>query len=302
VSDPLPSTALAQPFALTASGGFASRVRVTRGSNFSVDVVPTGTKHFRTFLCGSAGGGTSATDPQEFLAYVEGLFNAAVAGWTVRMRADGRVEMTNAAGTFAVPWTAASATGAIVRNLLGYTADIPSTAAGTYVAADYHPTHLLLSGARVGSKGWQPERPMSAYAALDDGTTYGWDSGYVRRSQQFDSHFHPTDATAMAARSSTLTPAHAAKSRWKQPTLAPAPDLAPPWSVEDFLFTCGGYRVGAALGTFQALVAGSASEIDVASVDPESLARASLEPTTAGLAALRNLKGLKLWWYGSETL
>jgi hypothetical protein len=296
------SSALAQVFALTASGGYASRVRVTRGSNYSVDVVPTGTKYFRTYLCGSAGTGASATDPQEFLAYVEGLFNAAVAGWTLSMRADGRVGITNSAGTFAVPWTGAHASGAIVRNLLGFASDIAATAAGVVVVGDYAPTHLLLTGWRANDEGWKAERPMGVYEQMDDETQYGWDSGYVRRSRSFDLSAHPTDAAAAASRDNPSSPLHAVKTRWKQPTLAPAVALTPPWSIEDFVYTSGGYNLGAALGTWRALVDGTATEIDVVTLSDRARERLDAATQVAGLSTLRTVKGLKLHWYGTETL
>jgi hypothetical protein len=302
VSEPSPTSYFAQTWSLTASGGYASRVRVTRGSNFTVDVVPTGTKYFRTFLCGSAGTGASLTDPQEFLAYVEGLFNAAAAGWTVRMAADGRVELTNAAGTFAVPWTAVHASGAILRNLLGYAGDIPNTAAGTYVRADYLPLFTLASFARVGDEGWQPGLEMAAYEDLPDGDQYGWSSGTVRRSRTFDLQFQPTDAAAQSALTAHLTPAHAAKTRWKNPTRAVTTSLAPPWSVEDFAFTCGGTRLGCAFGDFADLVAGTATEIDVCTLAAKTIGDLRFALMQPGYARRRHAKGLVFHWYGTETL
>jgi hypothetical protein len=304
MSDADPRTMLAQPFSLTASGGWASQIRVTRGvTTYDVEIVTTGTKWFRTYLCSASGGGTSADDPQEFLAYVEAALNAqAVGGWLVSMSADGRASVSNSAAQHAVAWTAAHASGAIVRNLLGYSSDIATTAAGVATRANHHGTHLWTSFARVGDKGWQTTRGRSAYAAMADGSTYGWNDGYTRRMRTFDSGFHPTDAAAQTALDSTVSCVHAAKTRWKQPTLTPVAALTPPWSIEDFLFTAGGYRLGAAFGNFQDLVAGTATEIDVVTLDPKSLEGLAYDLIQTGYSQRRHVKDVRLAWYGTETI
>ena len=300
MADALPTTALAQVFSLASSGALSSSVRIVRGGNYDATMVASGTKYFRTFLCGSSGGGTSATDPQEFLTQVAARFNAAVAGWVVRMRTDGRVEITNTAGSWSIAW-ATTASGVITRNLLGFTADVATTNASVYATATYLPTHFLATLGRVGDEGWKATRPSGAYEQLDDGSQYGWDSGYVRRERTFDLFAHPTDATAMTALASTITPLHAIKTRWKQPTATAATTLSPPWSVEDFVATSGGVRLGCALGTLQTLLATSTTEIDVATLDDKSRATLEVALIQPGYAYRRTIKGLRLHWYGTET-
>jgi hypothetical protein len=303
MADPNPTSFFSQPWSLTASGGFASRISVTRaGVTINVDLVPTGTQYFRTYLCASAGAGTSWTAPQEWLAYVQArLVAISGAGWTVAMTASGRVAIGNSGNSHAIDWTGTSATGAIARNLLGFDANITGGLAGQTATGAYLPTHTLASFARVGDEGWQSDRAFGVFRTMPDKRQYGWSSGYRGHHRVFDSRFHPTDAAAMTALGSTITPLHAAKARWKQPTLAPSASLTPPWSVEDFVETSAGYNLGCAFGTFQELVAGTTSEVDVCTLDDACRAELKSAPMAAGYSRRRDVKGLRFHWYGTET-
>lgn len=271
------------------------------------DAVPTGgtaslvtsgqTGTFRTFLAPSGGAGTEAS-PRSLLKIVE--TNLGTALWEVRLQSDGRVRIkykgTTASGR--IVWGSST-----VRNLLGFDADVGPIAAGsngTQTGA-YQPTHCAFLVARARDSGWVPTPQRFAGAEMPTGEVYGWGDAYRRMRRSFDARFHPVDHATRVARGAAASALFPAASRWAQP--ASAAGTAPPWSLYELIATAAGKRLGAALGTFQDLVAGTATSYDAVYLGLKTINDTSaVRLTQENFGGLRDWSGIELWHRAAETL
>lgn len=299
-----PTTLLAQPFQLAA----AATVKLTVGATPYTATVGTANAWYRTYLAASGAGGTAHTDAKEWLAVVQAALNASGStGWVVRLRTDGRVEVTNttASTTYAVQWDGSGGSHVTVRDLLGFAGNVATTATGTYTAADYLPSHCWFLLARTGDKDWQAAQAHAAWTRKPDGTVYGFAARYVVRTRTFDTGFHPTDKAAADALGSVLTPLRGPAARWQRPSATPitpgTTSLPAPWSVEDFAFSAGGYELGCAFGTLPDHLAGATSTYDACYLDPDTLTKLDAQPTQANWSRRRDVRGVKLRWAAAQT-
>jgi hypothetical protein len=131
----------------------ASTLKITvAGTPYTITIAA---QWYRHYLASSAGAGTSHTAPREAGDYLADQINAAIAGCTVRMRSDGRWELTHSAGTWSILWDGTSSTDKTARDLYGFASNVASTAAGTYAVADYHGVGVIANVARISDQGWQ---------------------------------------------------------------------------------------------------------------------------------------------------
>lgn len=278
----------AQPFKPAANAVFKATVA---GIPYTITV--SSAYWYRLYLASSAAGGATHADPKEFLAYLKGLLDAATgAVWTFRMRTDGRVEFSSSVGIWSIQWDGAGGTDVVVRNLLGFVGNGSALNGGQYFTATYQPTHCLLSSSRTNDNGWVIEPPDSAWGTLPTGHVYSFSSGYSPRCREFDLEHHPYTYGAVAASENPSTPIEGDRSRWLQASGVPAVTLTPPWSCLDFLMTCRGRELGAALGDFQSHVANTVTNYDACYFDPGSLKRALVQLQIKDYSETRRLSGL----------
>jgi len=292
------STAIYQPLQI-ATANVTVRLTVS-----AVDTDKTVAQQwYRHYLASASAAGTGHTVAVQTLAYLQTLFAGA---WLVRMAANGKVEITNTAGTWSINWTAAHANGAIIRNILGWDANIGSTAASTYAQADHHPSHTIYLINRSDDTGWMPEFTGVAAQNMPDGTVYEFNSGYVQRSRTFESQFHPYESADIAGLSYTTTDGHAtniegAVGRRQQPSATMTTTFTNPWSVADTVFTAGQRELGVAFGDFQSHVSGSTTTYDKCYLDASSRKALQLALTQRNWSRSRNIRGWKLRWNASAT-
>lgn len=145
-------------------------------------------------------------DPWPVATKLLELFDAAGLGtdWLVEMRSDGRRQITNTASTWAIEWAGG---GSPLARLLGFAADIPSTAAGTYAVADYTPAGVIASATRIDTgpqpryRAWAP-----AYPSIADPGTASFSSALVGARREVTLRHHPRTQAVAAARGLTTTP------------------------------------------------------------------------------------------------
>lgn len=270
----LPTSMLAQPFTFT-----ANYTATTTGDD-------AGTKNFnfngltaRVFLAGAAtGSGVDETDPLELLAVVEANLGAS---WTVRMGIDGRVRITYVGSLVGeITW----GTSIVIARLLGFTASTLSGLEGVPVAAPYPPMGVVYCKAREKATDWTMRAAGLSGALAGNGVVTGRTDGRRILTQTFTSRVHPR-TWAEASDPQTLsyaTPLYAQDSTPAR-RFQPAGPLGvlPPWSVDEFVTTALGHRCAFALGTFQALVAGTRTDFEVGYLLPEMI-RDLKSPKSAG--------------------
>lgn len=244
---------------------------------------------YRTFLAQPAWTGATKHTPKELLTALQTALNTAPGGtyWTVALRPDGAVRIAYPGGTggAALEWDDVA-----LRHLFGFTANVSIGSPGGSQDGAKQPTHCVFShNARRNSTGRVPVPRRSAIGQTQDGLQYAMVAGKAGAKITADLGTHPFDSTAKAAMpenpSTVLWPDDAA--RWQTPRLAPHADLTPPWSLVDFFHTVHGYTIGAALGDYQAHVAGSAAVFYDVTVDGQTLQREdAVAPTVPHFAQL----------------
>lgn len=256
----------------------------------------------RHYLAASAGAGTSHDAPKEAGSELETLLNASIAGWDVRMRSDGRWEITNTTGTWSVLWDGTSSTDKKARDFFGFASNITSIAAGTYVAADYPPYGALLAISKSGDTFWNPQQTIAS-APREDGDVEAIRSGYLRGDRSFDLRFHPHDATTRAADGHPHSPFYPAQgTRWLTPGTGDLGSLTSPYSVLEWVMCAPGQRVGAALGTFQDHYLATTTTYDLCALNPEFAKRRDWSrPSEESNARLRDVRGFTLSYVGAGT-
>jgi hypothetical protein len=243
------TTLLAQPVTLESS--YAWSVTDQGGAGRTV-TIPAGV--YRLLLASPSTGAGTVAAPWETLSRFEELINASAGGnvWSFALTAAGLVTITyTGTGTGTLPFDGANVTG----KLLGFTGGV-SLATGTTATSNYPPTHCVFAFARSGDTGWVGAPRLGAWATMQNSVVYGYASTRARQTRRFDLRLHPTDYAARTALASLATPIYPDdESRVRLPTATPGVD--PPWSVHDTIRTAGGQRLGAALGTLQARIAGT---------------------------------------------
>lgn len=244
-----PTTLIAQPVTLATS--YALTVTDNGGAARTV-TVPAGT--YRMLLASvSAGTGTVAA-PWETATKITALLNAASGAsvWGLTMLATGYLHWTY---TGPVSGTITFDAGGVIRKMLGMSGSI-GLSSGASFDSNYQPPGCLFIATRASDTYWTSAGTMAAYGQLPTGETYGWESSITKQVRAFNLRLHPTNATAATALSSNVTPLYPDdESRIRVPS-GPV-GAAPPWSAHDFVRTAGTKRLGAALGTFAARVAGT---------------------------------------------
>lgn len=212
-------------------------------------------KWYRPVLAnGSNTGG--ATDPLSFASVLD---TALGANWSVNTPdASGLTTITwSGVGTGTVSWS--SGTGLIIRNLMGFTADL-SLASGATATPTYPPAYRLLSISLFDDTDWRPEAAGSSYSETDAGTVYGINSGRVRTRRVFRFGFHPRDPSLTVVPGNYVFPSWSGSFVGK--LVAPTdnlPSLSPPqpFSMLDFWSVARGRRLAGSLGQYQQLRVGA---------------------------------------------
>lgn len=291
------TTMIAQTFRVTAAN-ITPRLTVG-GVNY--DTATLSALYYRTYL-GASGGAGTRLDPVEFMSKTEALFNSAVAGWTVRMRTDGRIEITNAAGTWSINWTVLQPNGPIWRNLLGFSANVGSTGAGTFAQADDQAPFACFSVSRTGT----PMRMVmdTATSEASDGTATSFRSGVARGEATYDFGFCPVDSAARDTLYSAFpapTVALANPDRRFAPPAVMGTSFSQPWSWQDMLHTGGGAQCGAALGTFQTHLLGSTLKYDICTLGAKSVGMVDQDWMQPNYSKIVRVKGVALRFSAEAT-
>lgn len=216
---------------------------------------------YRTFLAPVAGAATE-DDPAELLQAMETALDPA--HWTLRMQSTGIIRVTYlGAGTGDL-----AIGNADLAALLGHTGGVISLASGSYLDCAYQPTHCVFAFACDPDTGWIDLPARFAGAALPTGKVYGWHDGRATLKRNAAFRALPKTHALKAGLGSLSTPAYPVSTRLLSPATG-EPGQAPPWSAIDTHATAAGSSLGVCWGNFEAIVAGSSTEYDVAYLSPE---------------------------------
>lgn len=271
------STLLAQPFDLT--GPYTGTVvddTSPGGRTFTINNFAGVSKTYRNTLTPSVQSGTE-DNPYELHFALQSALNAGTAGgnwWQVQPFPGGltqsRIRYVGAVTAGSITWGAGALTTQVIKNLLGFTANIgPLATGGGIAAAAYMPTHLLLAYVRPSDNEWTSTPHGVAAAKTGLGQVYTFESGVEAFTRQFTLGWHPKNITVAGAELGTpMFPID--KTRWRQPTAIPSITLVPPWSVHEFMATARGRKMGVLLGNLLAWAQGSVTTWDAAYLDPQT--------------------------------
>lgn len=303
---------MAEAITIFLAGSFqhdtASVFKATKGGGAATAVtVPAA--WYRVWLASTGGGGTSHTDPFEYLAKLQALTIAAVGtGFVFRMGSNGLVQVTNTLDTYSFTWDGTGGTDKLARNVLGFTANIGTTAAGTYTTASANPCFCVSAIGRERDSDWNTDQ-THASKATEGGVVYSIRSGVVRAVRSFDVTMVPTDTGALTTLglSSSYSPAFPDPSRFASPMVVPPASLDYVYSWHDFLHTMGGRELGAAIGTrdglnltnFATVQAGTSTKYDKCYLHEDTIARVLTAPTQYGWHDRRTLRDLR-FRFGSQ--
>lgn len=217
---------------------------------------------FRTYLCPSAGAGTSSADSAEFLLHVRTKLRAANTRYLVTMRADAKVRIQ-----YTGTGTATIYLPSMIATLLGHSTALSLVSGGVdYVDGVRNPTHCIFSHWREAPNGWTGEQVGAAMSEMDNGVVDFLGGTYHKIKRAFGLRGHPytpTDATALSLNAATaMYPDRILHDpKWIAPTLAPT-TAAVSYSIHQFLATSKGYELGYTFGEFADLVSGAATYFD----------------------------------------
>ncbi len=256
------TSAFAQLYALPAAGFDAQVVDNFSHAGRTITVGAVAARYFRTFLAKASSAGTNAgtiADPDELLKSLETALNLGTGGahWSVTMLGTGIVHIAyDVAYASSITWTDTE-----LRSLLGFTVNVSVNASSQ--DAVYQPTHMVFFSHRPGEGIWQPLPPRIVGGEMPGGDVYTWRTKRRRMRCTFDLADLPKDIATRTAigdgsMDSPIYPSD--KSRWQDPEATLG--TAPPWSLYEFMATSDGSRVGAALGNFRELIAGSTPLFD----------------------------------------
>lgn len=252
---------------------------------------------YRTYLAErSAGDGTEA-HPYELLDAVQTLLGSA--SWSVSLTTAGLVRITYLdSGTGTITW---GANGTTLRNLLGFSGSTVGplneneSATGTYL-----PTHCIFAISAEPDTGWVQSGSRFAGARMSDGRVYGWSARDPSLMRSLTLRLLPKDSATRTTYSMGGTPCYGPTSRWTSPGTS-EPAQAPPWGALETLATAGGVSCGAALGTFQELLAGEVAVFDHCYLMPETVEAGEQNALSVDGYDARRDVGLQLSWYREDT-
>lgn len=270
--------ALVGAYSITVGGGAVS--------------INTGTIWYRQSLARSSDTGTTHATPKSFL----GTFAAALgAGWTVNIpTAVGKFSITRSGGTSStIAWS--TGTGAVIRDLLGFTGDLSFTA-GQTIESTHVPAYRIVSECRARDNDGPPRVAGGAWSRSEDGKVSGFGPDLYLIDRTFELQLHPRDAataTTIASVSTAALPNRTGgtRARLRQPTeQLPANSPSMPMSIHEFLHLSRGRALGAVLGWLESLRAGTALCFDECYLDEKTLQAAN-----ASLFALHSDRWNALW-------
>lgn len=248
---------------------------------------------YRIFLAppiGTADG--TETKPNELLGVIEaGLVDSR---WRVELLPIGRVKITYlSTGTGTITWSTGDAL--VVRNLLGFTANISLTS-GSSITATYPPMGCLFMRAREKASDWTARAAGLSASLAGNGVVSGRTDGRRILTQQFTSRVHPRTWTEAARHGSYVTPLYSldnAATRRLQPT-GPV-GLSGAWSCDEFITTALGRRLGMALGTLQDLISEARTDYEAGYLLPDPVRDTKTPKSGGNWPAFRDLElGLTL--------
>lgn len=228
---------------------------------------------FRIAIVTSAGTGASHESPKSFCSHVRSVFGSSA--WRVNPSDEtGHVTIRRDAGTTGtIVW--GSGKGRIVRDLLGFTADITLAPAATIVAPN-PPAYRILTIERRGDTLWQPVTAGGAFSESDGGKVSGVASRRLKTYRRFTLGLHPTtpaSITAMQANTPALPSLEGAYAgRMVLPTedLESTPSTVPvPFTVLDFFAAARGRQL-AMKTNFQELIAQTSPYFDEVYLDAKT--------------------------------
>lgn len=255
-------------------------------------------KYYRVLLAEAAGSAASEGACQNLLTAFENALNTSGARYTVEITTTGYVKVTYlGTGTSTLTWTT-SASNAL-RAVLGFTSGWSSLASGASTTASTQPSHVAYSFAAADDTGWTTESGHQALGETAD-SVYGWSDNKHRIVRSFTLRLHPTlDSDRSALENTPITP------MWPSThakIASPSGSLITggPWSLWELVQTAisdGTYngRVGLALGTFQALAAGTTTTIDEVFFRQKCrMSDKAIKPSTAYWSRRRDWQGIEI--------
>lgn len=304
------TTALNATFTLSTS--YTLTVTDDQGIGRSVTIgTAATTTYWRVCIASSASATTPSTtvgSPKSLCAHIEAQLNAGGSAiWDVMPNTNGFITFTYTGivrnGTVTFPDT-------IVRNALGFQANVAASMGGGTSSGSYHPTHSAYFLGAANATNWLDDPPMGAFSTPRDGSTFGFADASAVQTYTFDGLFHPYDWAArttlgLSATASSATPYQGDSSRRK--TRSTTAGITPPYGLVDFFATCAlnnstasMAKCGALLGTYQTALSGSTTTFDEVFVDPETLTRTNAaKPSVPNWSLRMNWPGITLRHYAT---
>lgn len=267
---------------------------------------------YRVWLAPTGGGGTAHTDPFEYLAKLQALTIAAVGtGFVFRMGSDGRVQVTNTLDSYAFTWDGTGGTDKKARNVLGFTANISSTPAGTYTTATSAPCFCVAGIGRDNDTYW-PSEQEGAWDVMPTGKVHGWQSGLPLSDRSLDVLYVPTDTGSLINQgiSPYYSPAYPDAARFTAPMTVPPASLDYLYSWFDFVHTMGGRELGCAIASadstnltnFATIQAGTSTKFDKCYLHPSMVGKFKPAAVAKMYHARRNIPGVRLSFVSQSTV
>lgn len=254
---------------------------------------------YRVLITPSGGTGTEAL-PLDLASHVKTQLNTIFGGpqlWRVSIDANGFFEFSyTGTGTAAV-----TAIDAAVAPCLGVTTTFGGlTNGGAAFIAPYHPTHVVYASSRTNDTDWIPRADTIVGARLEDGTSDVLRSGITGATRKFTFFAHPRDWATRTARSAGPTPFYSDESQWLSTHLDTA-SLAPPWSLQRFIHSATGRRLGVCFDFQSAIIGGGPRFYDCTLDFETALAKDPSEDTVMYSPDLLNWKDVTLRFAGLIT-
>ena len=280
-----------------------SKFTATKGGGAATAVtVPAG--WYRMWLAATGGGGTSHYDPFEYLAKLQALTIAAVGtGFVFRMGSDGRVQVTNTLATYSFVWDGTGVTDTLARNVLGFTANIGTTGAGTYTTATNPPLFCVSAMGRENDNYWQSDQE-GALDVAPTGRVHGWMSGLPMLDRSFDALYVPTDTGSILNEgiSPYYSPVFPDAARWTAPMTVPPSAVNYLYSWFDFVHTMSGRELGCAIAsadgtaltTFANVQSAAATHFDKCYLHPDACGKLKPGMVAKMYHPRRNVPGVRL--------
>jgi hypothetical protein len=251
---------------------------------------------------------TDAASPKNLCAHIKAQLNAGGSSiWSVLPNAAGFIVFTYTGivrnGTITFPDT-------ILRNVLGFQANVACSMGGGTSQSSYHPTHTAYFLGPSNATNWVDDPPEAILAEPRDGSTYGPSDSAAVQTYTFKGLFHPYDWTArttlgLAATDGSATPYQGDSSRRKARSTTAG--ITPPYGLVDFRSTCtlnnstpSLAKCGAVIGLYQSVLTGGVSTFDDVYLSADTLTKSdAFEPSVANWALRMNWKDITLRYYAT---